>query len=44
MLLHDSAILDSEGLQLAAVHEDPSWSQVADAMGQLPSGFWNTAE
>jgi hypothetical protein len=44
MLLHDSAILESEGPHLAAVHDDPSWSQVVDAMDHLPSDFWNTAE
>jgi hypothetical protein len=39
MLLHDSAILESEGPHLAAMHDDPSWSQVVDAMDHLPSDF-----
>jgi hypothetical protein len=44
MLLHDLVILESEGPHLAAVHDDPSWSQVVDVMDYLPSDFWNTAE
>jgi hypothetical protein len=44
MLLHDSAILESEGPHLAAMHDDPSWSQVVDVMDHLPSDFWNTAK
>jgi hypothetical protein len=44
MLLHNLVILESEGPHLAAVHDDPSWSQVVDVMDYLPSNFWNTTE
>jgi hypothetical protein len=39
MLLHNSVILESKGPHLAAVHDDPSWSQVVNIIDYLPSDF-----